>query len=518
MRFISFLMLAMMSLNSFAQVESQITFRGQNAEVIKIQKDISVVRPVAYQVPDTCSRDIPYQARECNDVTRYRNECRWVPASQDCRTEYDRQCRSVTRTRQECTNGPSRQVCTERPTREVCTDRPDRQECTNNPDRQECTNNPSQQVCTNNPDRQVCTDRPSREVCVERPTREVCHTNSRGENTCQTVGGGQSCQTVGGGQSCTTVDGGQSCTTVGGGQTCRTVDGGQSCRTVDGGQSCQTVGGGQSCQTVEGPEVCRNVSYQDQDCTDVPRQACTNIPGRNVCENIPYSEEVCGNVTRYRQESYACERTAYRDQATAKKLTGEIQVHFETNGLVEEFPLQISVTATNPKFESFAAVAKLLKEPKVLVFLKKKEVKAEETKTEIKLQGEMVFEIINADSVVPVFPTKLTTPVLNLNTSILSFLIEGGISSQGSVEAQVTADPTIGRQRLVAELKAAYPSDRAGVAANKLSLNLKGLLTGDLAKKNRVNVKLTAPMTVRGELLNATKPSSEKTYSLQLRK
>ena len=500
MRFISFIILAAMSLSSFAQVESQIIFRGQNAEVIKVQKDISVVRPVAYQVPDTCTRDIPYEAHECNDVTRYRNECRWQAAYQDCRTEYDRVCRNVTRTREECTNGPSRQVCVERPTREVCTDRPDRQECTNNPDRQECTNNP---------DRQECTERPSREVCVERPTREVCRTNSQGENVCQTVGGGQSCQTVGGGQSCRTVDGGQSC---------RTVDGGQSCRTIDGGQSCQTVGGGQSCQTVEGPQVCRNVSYQDQDCDNVPRQACTTIPGRNVCENIPYSEEVCGNVTRYRQEAYACERTAYRDEATAKKLTGEIQVHFETNGLVEEFPIQINVTAASPKYESFAAVAKLLKEPKVLVFLKKKVVKAEETKTEIKLQGEMVFEIVNADTVVPVFPTKLTTPVLNAETSILSFLIEGGISSQGGVEAQITADPTIGRQRLVAELKTTYPSDRAGVAANKLSLNLKGLMQGGLSRKNRVNVKLTAPMTVRGELLNTKIPASEKTYSLQLRK
>ncbi|MBA2405672.1 MAG: hypothetical protein H0V66_12925, partial [Bdellovibrionales bacterium] len=426
--FLTALFLAAVSLSSFAQVESQINFRGQNSEVIKIEKNINVVRPVPYEVPSTCTRDIPYQSYECRNVTRHRQECHYVPDAQNCWTENERVCRNVTRYRQECHTGPSRQVCHERP---------------------------------------------SREVCVERPTREVCRTNSQGQETCQTVGGGQ---------------------------------------------SCQTVGGGQSCDTVGGEQICRDVSYTDQDCDNVPRRRCENVPGHNVCRDIPYSEEVCGNETRYRQEEYACMRTLYRDVTTAKKLTGDVQVHFQTNGLVEEFPLHVSVAAPDAKFESFAAAVKLLKEPKVLVFLKKKNVKATETAKEINLQGSIVLEILEANMVTPSFPENLKNAAFNESNSVLSLAIEGGISAQGTVDAKVTANPKIGRDKLVAELKASYPSDRAGVAGSTLNLNLAGIMQNDLAKKNSISIKLTAPFSAAGELLNAKKPVMEKSYNLQLRK
>ena len=446
MRLFGALFLAALSFSAVAQVESLINFRGQNSEVIKVEKNINVTRPVAYQVPDTCYNDVPYQSYECNDVTRYREECRYIPSSQNCWTDYDRVCRNVTRYREECSTGPSRQVCTQ------------------------------------NPSREVCTERPSRQVCTERPTREVCRTNSQGQQTCQTVGGGQSCQTVGGGQ------------------------------------SCQTVGGGQSCHSVPGERTCRQVSYTDQDCDNVPRQRCENIPARNQCDQIPYSEEVCGNVTRYRQEPYACQRTAYRDETTAKKLTGQIDVRFETNGLVEEFPVKVSVAAPNAKFESFVTDVKLQKEPKVLVFLKKKNVVANESEKEITLSGEVVMEVVSAEMVSPVFPTTLKNPVFNESTSILSMTIEGGVSAKGNVEALITAKPKLGKDKVVADLKAAYPSDRAGVAQDKLSLNLKGMMQNDLVKKNSISVKMIAPMSIRGELMNTKKPVMEKSYSLELRK
>ncbi len=428
MRFLSFVFSAVVSFSSFAQVESIINFRGQNSEVIKVEKNINVVRPQGYQVPDTCYNQIPYQSYECNDVTRYREECRYIPSYEDCRTEYDRVCRNVTRYRQECSDGPSRQVCRENP---------------------------------------------SREVCVERPTREVCRTNSRGENVCTTVGGGQ---------------------------------------------SCQTVGGGQSCSTESGPRVCRDVAYSDTDCDNVPRQRCETIPGRNQCDQIPYSEEVCGNVTRYRAEPYACERTEYRDVTTAKKLTGSVDVRFETNGLVEEFPVKVSIAAPNAQFEQFAATVKLMKEPKSLVFKKKVDIKSDETAQEIRLSGEIVFEVIEAKMVAPSFPSALKNVSFNDANSVLSVNIDGAISAQGSVEALVTAKPKLGRKKTVAELKASYPSERAGVIGSTLNLNLAGLMQNELVKKNSVSIKLMAPMSVRGELLNATKPSLEKAYTLELRK
>jgi hypothetical protein len=428
MRLFSGLLLLAVSFSSLAQVDSQINFRGQNSEVIKVEKTINVVRPVPYEVPSTCTRDVPYQANVCRDVTRHRQECSWIPSRENCWTENERVCRNVTRYREECHNGPSREVCHERP---------------------------------------------SREVCTERPTREVCRTNSQGQQTCQTVGGGQ---------------------------------------------SCQTVGGGQSCDTVGGERICRDVSYTDQDCDNVPRTRCENIPGHNDCRDIPYYENVCGMETQYRQEEYACMRTLYRDVTTAKKLTSSIQVHFQTNGLVEEFPLNISVKAPDAKFESFATVIKLLKEPKVLVFLKKKAVKAEESATEINLSGDIVFEIFETQMVSPAFPTNLKSAAFNASNSVLSLGIEGGISAMGSVEAVVTANPKIGRDKTVAELKASYPSERAGVVGAILNLNLAGKMQNDLAKKNSIAIKLTAPMNVPGELLNVTKPVMEKSYTLELRK
>jgi len=426
MRLLSLVLLAALSLTSYAQVESQINFRGQNSEVIKIDKDINVIRPQSFQVPDTCYNAIPYQSYECHDVTRYRQQCQNIPSSQNCWTENERVCRNVTRTRQECHTGPSHQECHERP---------------------------------------------SREVCTERPTREVCHLDSNGQRRCTTVGGGR---------------------------------------------SCQTVGGGQSCNTIPGERICRNVSYTDQDCDNVPRRRCEYVPARTECRDIPYNENVCSNVTRYRQEPYACERTEYRDVSTPKKLAGTIQVHFLTNGLVEEFPLSLSVGATNAKFEAFSVVLKLLKEPNVLVILKKKTVIADETEEAISLQVDILIEIIEPKMVMPSFPTLLKSPVFKNN--ILSLDFEGAISAMGSVDLLFTADPKIGRTKTIAQLKASYPSDRAGVIENKINLNLAGLIQNDLAKKNHIVLKLTAPLSVLGEILNATKPVMDKAYNIDLKK
>ena len=428
MRFLSALILITLSFSSLAQVNSQLTFRGQNSEVIKIEHNINVVRPVPYQVPSTCTRDVPYQTYDCHNETRYRQQCSWIPSSENCWSENERVCRNVTRWREECHSGPSRQQC-----------------------------------------RQI----PSREVCTERPTREVCHTNPQGHRSCQTVGGGR---------------------------------------------SCQTVGGGETCSTVPGERICRNVSYTDQECSNVPRRRCETVPGHNDCRNIPYSEQVCGNETHYRQEQYACQRTQYRDESKAKKLTGEVLVHFQTNGLVEEFPLNISIAALDLKFEKFVTEIKLLKEPEVLVFLKKKNVKAVESDKEINLEGEIVFEILDLNMVAPSFPVNFKDVTFNQDTSLLSLAIEGSISAMGSVEATITAKPKIGRNKTVAELKASYPSERAGVAGASLNLNLAGIMQNDLVKKNAISLKLTAPLNVNGELMNAKKPVMEKAYQLEFRK
>jgi hypothetical protein len=224
-------------------------------------------------------------------------------------------------------------------------------------------------------------------------------------------------------------------------------------------------------------------------------------------------------VTRYRQEPYACTRTEYRDVTTPKKLSGQIQVHFQTNGLVDEFPLQVKVDAPNAKFESFAASVKLAKEPKqVFVILKKKAVKAEESEKEVAIQGDIVFEIVEEKFVTPVFPSNFKDISFDESKSILSLGIEGSISAQGAVEALFVAKPKIGRKKTIADLKAKYPSKQASIKGSVLELNLEGLMQNEPAKKNELTLKLTAPLMVPGELLNSRKPNLEKSYSLEVRK
>lgn len=203
---------------------------------------------------------------------------------------------------------------------------------------------------------------------------------------------------------------------------------------------------------------------------------------------------------------------------TPKKLTGQIQVHFQTNGLVEEFPLQVLVSAANQKFEKFDSAVKLLKEPKVLVILKSKVVEASESEAEINIQGEILVEVLEANMVSPVFPSSLSAPVFNPGKNIFTLLIEGGVSAVGSVESLIMTNPLIGKKKTVAELKASYPSNRVAIKGANLELNLDGLIQKSLTKKNDVKIKLSADLSVQGVLLNSKKPEMFREYNLELKK
>jgi hypothetical protein len=96
------------SLSSLAQIESLIQFKGQNAETINLSKQVTVVRPEAYEANTTCTRQIPREVYECNDITRYRNECSHVPSEQNCWNENENVCHSLTRYREECSHGPKK--------------------------------------------------------------------------------------------------------------------------------------------------------------------------------------------------------------------------------------------------------------------------------------------------------------------------------------------------------------------------------------------------------------------------
>ncbi len=501
----TYVLLLSVSLNALASLEAPMKFSGQNAETIKLEKVIKVTRSVPREVPSTCTRQVPYEVYRCNDVTRYREQCSWVPAEQECHTEYDRQCRNVTRYREECTRGPSRQECHTTPTRQVCTDRPTRQVCTQLPSREECSTTPG---------RQVCTDRPGREVCVERPTREVCRTRPDGQQHCTTVGGGQHCTTVGGGQDCRTEPGERQC---------RQVGGGQHCTEVGGGQDCRTVGGDRECRNVEGDPICRQVSYSDQECENVPRQACRTIPAHNECDQIPYTEEVCGNETAYRAEQYACMETIHEDKEIEKKVSAIVNVSFKTNGLVEEFGAMITLVP-DAKGTKFVPAMKLTSEPKILVIVKKKEAKIRaEGEKEIKVEGDIEVELQEAVVEPVVFPA-IESATLEKKTSILSIIFakilptEAGAVRKGELDFLMT-----NKGKEVAKLQDKYPGVKVELKKvekkDVMVLNLKDLITGPISggglfssSKLAMKLQLKIPSKISGEILNAKKPQTEKLY------
>ncbi len=223
-----------MSVSVRAQLESVIQFAGQNGEVVKLNQTVLVTRSVPYQAPATCQRQVPYQSYECRNETRYRQECRWIPASQNCWTENERVCRPVTRYRQECHQGPPQQVCHEIP---------------------------------------------PREICEQKPPQQVCHTDPRGQRVCRSAPSGRICHRTGGGRQCDTRPGQPICRNV---------------SYTD--QECSDYPR-QQCQQIPGRNQCDNVPYQEQVCGNQTRYrnepyACTETQYRDQV----FSKTIRGDI------------------------------------------------------------------------------------------------------------------------------------------------------------------------------------------------------------------------------
>lgn len=427
-RNVALLLILLVPSISQAQLDSEFKFHGQNAETLNVEKKVTVIIPEIVERPSTCTREVPIGEREvCRDVTRYRQECSWIPSSERCWTENDQVCRSVTRYRQECSSGPSRQVCTQRPTRRVCT---------------------------------------------ERPTRTVCTTRPDGREHCNTVGGGQ---------------------------------------------HCTDVGGGNDCRTVPGERVCRQVAYTDRDCDNVPRRRCETIPGRNDCRNTPYQAEECETETQYETEVYACTRLETINRSLKKTVKAKINVQIITNGLVEEFPVAVSIKQKSPAFEDFSLNIKLLKQPQVFVVLKKKEVKVTETtKDEIILNGEVVLEILSQEMLPISFPTAIQAASIEEATKKMTIVFEGPISAMGEVDLSVTHKSFLSSLKTLVELKGTYPGKQIllGSVGDKaaLSMNLTDAMKGNLKKKNMSLKLLLKSLNLRGEILNEKRPETSKIF------
>ncbi len=403
---------------SYAQVDSQFVFNGQNSDVLKAEKTVTVITPEQIQVPSTCTREVPTgDIRVCRDETNYREECSWIPSSEDCRTEYDRVCNPVSRSREVCSGGGSRQECS---------------------------------------------TIPSSTVCVDRPTNEVCTT------------------------------------------------------LPDGTPHCTTVGGGQHCTTVYDSPTCHTEYYSDEECTSVPQNRCETIPGRNDCQSIPYSENVCGMEMQYRTESYACTQTVIVNKEEKKLLKAETSVQIETNGLVDEFQALVSIKEKSSQFKDFTIDVKLLKEPKLFLILKKKEVKVtSSTNKVIELKANLIFEIRTLEMLPISLPREITSAVFQESTKKLILVVDGKLAAKGNVDLNLSKKELFSR-KTVAELKGSYPSKfiEFGAVEGKhaLSIDLRAAMKANPRKSMKLKLILEAVMDIQGVILNVTKPELKKKF------
>lgn len=185
---VAILLLSLMAQEGFAaESQKQITFEGQTGDTFDLQNTKVETRYRNEEVDSTCTRQIPYTTNECGYETRYRQECRWVPGRQDCRTEYDRVCRNVTRYRQECRRGRSRQQCTTKPGGNVCRRVNGEMRCRTRPPRRVCTTVPGERTCRRVPytDRQ-CNSVPRRR-CSQIPGQNICEQIPYQEHVCRDV-------------------------------------------------------------------------------------------------------------------------------------------------------------------------------------------------------------------------------------------------------------------------------------------------------------------------------------------
>lgn len=473
---------------SSAQLEGVLKFNGQNADQLQLEKMVTVKRPVTYQVPSTCTRDVqkqvpgtctrqipkevpgtctrqvPSQEYRCHTVTRYRQECTWIPASQNCWTENDRQCRSETRYRKECTEGPSRRVCHRLP------------------DRQECSTGPSQTVCT---------DRPSREVCSERTGQRVC-------------------STIPGGRDCKTVPGERTCRTVSGGEDCRTERGEPICRQVPYQENiCHDVPR-QRCETIPGRNDCRNIPYNEQECG---METVYRTEEYACMRTIYVPEEYSCMKTITVKEEYACVKPEVRMEPFQKLLKGDLALQFQSAGLTDEFQLKVAVNAKDADLKEFDLSASLVAEPKQVVILKSKELKVlEETDTEIRLEGVINLELQEKNVQKVTFPSRVDDAYVSKREEHLDIVFAGKLLDEGEVEIKLTRKDVV-----LAEVKDQFPSARVKRARidrqEGLRISLKGILREQLRSGLKLEFKLLAPsQKFEGEVLNKQMPVSEKAY------
>lgn len=345
----------LLCVSAFAQETMDFQYKGQPLETLALERVLVETRTRTEMQDSTCTRQIPYQDRECGNVTRYRQECSWIPARQECGRRDERRCRDVTRYRQECTRGPSRQRCQDFPGGEVC------------------SNGPSREICENREGPQECRDTPQGRVCRRRaPTR--------------------------------------------------------SCRTVPGERTCRPAPPQRRCETIPGEQTCRQVPYNDQECSTTSVPYCYEVPGRNDCRDIPYQEYVCRDVTRYRSETYACQRPVEIPYQVNVSVKANLEVSFVENDLGVEVPF----TATLNTNKTLRLNAQLPEN--VVMGLKSNDPQVTQNGDSYQVNQTMQVNLLSATLIQGQLLEKVEDVVIDMKEKTLIFTATGFLEPQDRVE------------------------------------------------------------------------------------
>ena len=339
----------------FAQESVDFQYNGQPQEALTLERVLVETRTRTEMQDSTCTRQIPYQERECGNETRYRQECSWIPARQECGRRDERRCRDVTRYRQECSRGPSRE---------------------------RCQDFPGGEVCHNGPSREICEDRSGPEECRDTPNGRVC----------------------------------------------RRLPPTRNCRTVPGERICRPAPPQRRCETIPGEQICRQVPYQDQECSTTSVPYCYEVPGRQECRDIPYQEYVCRDVTRYRSETYACQRPVQIPYQVNIPVKANLDVSFVENDLGVEVPFTAVLNA-NKTLNLRAALPE-----NVVMGLKVSEPQVSQNGDSFQVKQAMRVNLLSSTLIQNQLIEKLEDVVIDMKDKTLNFTATGFLEPQDRVE------------------------------------------------------------------------------------
>jgi hypothetical protein len=400
---------------NYADTVKTFEYEKQTEEVFNLENFLKKTVMVKEEVKGTCERQIPYQENVCNDVTKYKKECKTVPAHEECKEVNDPICHTETRMENECHRLPSREQC-RNVTVPVCGyETRYENECSTGPSRQECRP-VSEQSCRN--------ETRYENECRTVPGENQCRVVVRYRQECSTVPGQQQCRTIPGDVQCSIVNGENRCVKIPPRQECSTGSSSQQCRQVpyeerecsqgpsrqecrqvprqervcetQTRQDCRTVPGEyqcrqvpkqervchdetqRQCETIPGDQVCQKVPREHEVCVDRMKKVCENVPAKEVCKNVPYKEQVCKMETKYKKEEYECMKEVEVAKETLLK-THRAAVKVEISALSEILGPTFNVSlGTNGEMSLKARANRNEYDDSITVGFVKKDVKAQD--------------------------------------------------------------------------------------------------------------------------------------------